>query len=161
VTTLVSLIFITMIPIDCKITIFSLYLFASFLINYFLASAQILICVNSLASTLCVHPFSAHYTALQSVNSMKSISTIKPAITENTECLTVKVPPIYRLKVAVSPDHGVPLWFISLWTLWATFQAKNNVRSTPTSNAPTLVSNQSHNARTTNPHLRGSGKRNR
>ena len=100
-----------MIPIDCKIINFSLF---HFLINYFLASAQLLISVNSLASMLCVYPFSAHYTALQMVNSMKSISTINPAITENTECLNVKVPPIYQLKVAVSPDHGVPLRFVSL-----------------------------------------------
>ena len=44
VTTLVFLLFIYMIPIDCKITKFSLYLFVSFLKdyhNYFLARAQL------------------------------------------------------------------------------------------------------------------------
>ena len=43
---LVSFLFIYMIPIDCKITNFSLYLFAYFLKdyhNYFLARAQLLI----------------------------------------------------------------------------------------------------------------------
>ena len=47
------------------------------------------------------------------------------------------------LKAGVSLDHGVSLHFIvllALRTCWATFQAKNNVRSTPTSSglAPKL-----------------------
>ena len=39
---------------------------------------------------------------------------------------------IYRFKVGASLDHGVSLRFVSLLTLrtcWATFQAKNNVKS--------------------------------
>ena len=66
---------------------------------------------------------------------MKSISTINPAITENTECLIVKVCTSFiNLKLGVSLDHGVSLCFVSLLALqtyWATFQAKENVKSTP------------------------------
>ena len=46
------------------------------------------------------------------------------------------------LKVGVSLDHGVSLHFVSLLALltcWATFQAKNNVRSAPASTALTQV----------------------
>jgi len=46
---------------------------------------------NALASMLHIHSFSAHYAALHMENSMKSISTINPAITENMEGLIVKV----------------------------------------------------------------------
>ena len=49
---------------------------------------------------------------------MKSISTINPAIMENTECLIVKVhAPFIDLKVGVSLDHGVPLHFVSFLAL--------------------------------------------
>ena len=62
----------------------------------------------------------------------------------------------------VSLVYGVPLPFVALLTLqtlWATFQAKNNARSAPASTAYTLVSHQSHNARTVNCHVGGSGER--
>ena len=75
---------------------------------------------------------------------MKRIFTINPAITENTECSIVKVCASFiNLKVGVSFNYGVSLRFISLLALqtcWATFQAKNNVRSAPASSAFTLVS---------------------
>ena len=77
---------------------------------------------------------------------MKSISTINPAITENMECLIIKARTSYiDLKVGVSLNHGVTLCFILLLAFrpcWATFQAKNNVRSAPASSALTLVSHQ-------------------
>ena len=80
VTTIDSLLFITMMV--------KLYLFLCFLSNYhnyFLACAKIIISGNLLASTLCdcIHSFSAHYRALQTEKSMKSISRINPAIMEN------------------------------------------------------------------------------
>jgi len=49
---------------------------------------------------------------------MKSISTINPTITENTECLIVKASnPEIDLKMGVSLDHGVSLCFVSLLAL--------------------------------------------
>jgi len=46
---------------------------------------------------------------------MKSTSTINPVITENTECLIIKVCALFiNLKLGVSPDHGVLLRFILL-----------------------------------------------
>jgi len=69
-----------------------------------------------------------------------------------------------KLKVGVSLDHGVTLHFVLLpvlWTLRATIQAKNTVRSASASTALAQVSHQSHNTRTANCHLRGSGERNR
>jgi len=43
---------------------------------------------------------------------------------------------------------------------WATFQAKDNVRSAPASSALTLVSHQSHSAHSANRHPCGSRQRN-
>jgi len=92
---------------------------------------------------------------------MKSISTINAAITENTECLIIKTrAPANNLKVCVLLDHGALLCFVSLLTLEAKFQAKNNVRSAPASTALSQVLQRSHNACTTNRHLCGSGERN-
>ena len=75
---------------------------------------------------------------------MKSISTINPAIMENTECSTAKTHSSFiDLKVDVSLSHGVLLCFVSLQALqtcWATFQMKNNVRSALASSALTLAS---------------------
>jgi len=96
-------------------------------------------------------------------NSIKSISTINPAITENAECSIVEAPSFSDLKVGTSLDHGVLLCFVSLlavWTCWATLQAKNNVRSTPSRSSLTLVSHRSHYACTTNRHLHAKGERN-
>ena len=90
---------------------------------------------------------------------MKSISTINPAIIENMEWSIVEVCASFiNLKVGTSLDHGVSLCFISLLAFracWATFQAENNVRGASASSALTLVSHQSHNARTANCHLQG------
>jgi len=47
-------------------------------------------------------------------NSIKSISTINPVITENTECLIVEpCAPVIDLKVGVSLAHGASLHFVS------------------------------------------------
>jgi len=44
---------------------------------------------------------------------MVGISTIDPAITENAECIIIKVhTPVIDIKVGVSPQHGVSLCFI-------------------------------------------------
>jgi len=68
---------------------------------------------------------------------MKNISTINPAMTENTECYIVKVCTSFiNFKVGVLLDRGVSLRLVSLLALrtcWETFQAKNNVRSSPAS----------------------------
>jgi len=67
---------------------------------------------------------------------MKSISTINPAITENREC-----------SIGVSLDDNVLLRFVLLLALricWATFQAKNNIRSTPASFALTRTEATTH-----------------
>ena len=97
-------------------------------------------------------------------NGTKSISTINPAITENTGCLIVKVHTSFiDLKVGVSLDHGVLVCFVSLpalQTCWAMFQAKNNVESAPASSVLTVASHRSHNVRTANCHLRAKGERN-
>jgi len=74
----------------------------------------------------------------------------------------LKHAPSIDLKVGVSLDHGVPLCFVSLLalqTLWAPFQAKNNVKSVPNSTAFTLVSHRSKNANAANHHLHSSGER--
>ena len=68
-----------------------------------------------------------------------------------------------NLKVGMLLDHGVSLCFallLEVWTCWAMFQAKNNVRSASASPALTLVSHRSHNMRTTNRHLHTKGKKN-
>ena len=63
---------------------------------------------DPLASTHCIHLFSAYCTALQMENSMKSICTINPAITENKAQWIAKVcAPVINLKVGVSLDHSV------------------------------------------------------
>ena len=57
-----------------------------------------------------------------------------------------------NLKVGMPLYHGVLLRFFSLLavrTCWVTFQPKNNVRSTPTSFALTLLLHWSHNMCTT------------
>ena len=133
-----------MIPIACKLTNFFLHLFVSFLKrdynNYFLAHAQLLISRKPI-SQIFTHfqPIMQHY---KQENSTKSNSTINPAITENMECLIIKAHASFiNLKVGVSLNHDVSLCFVSLLnfrTCWATFQAKNNVRSTPGSSALAL-----------------------
>ena len=65
-----------------------------------------------------------------------------------------------NLKVGVSLNHSASPHFVSLPTLEATFQAKNNIRSIRASTALVQVSHQSHNMRTANRHLHSSGERN-
>ena len=78
---------------------------------------------------------------------MKSISTINPAITEDTERLIDKEHALFiDLKVGVSLDNDVSLHFA---LVWAIFQAENYVRSAPASSALTLVLHWNHNVRTT------------
>ena len=64
-------------------------------------------------------------------NSFKSISTINPAITENTKYSIVKRHASFiDLKVGVSLNHGVSLRFVSLLafrTFWATFHSKQRI----------------------------------
>ena len=95
---------------------------------------------------------------------MKSISTINPAITENTECTIIKAQcPSYWNK---SGYFALTQWIIMLCftssssNVWLPFQAKNNIRIPPACTALTLVSHRSHNVHTTNRHLCGKGERN-
>ena len=134
--TLDSLLFITMIPIDCKITNFSLHLFVCFFLrdhhNWWAPNK--LLAENPLASTLHIQSFSAHYTVLWTENSMKTISSITPAIIENMEYTIVKAHvPVIDMKLGVSTWHCVSLCFVSLpaSNVWLPFQAKNNARSAP------------------------------
>jgi len=87
---------------------------------------------------------------------MKTISTINPAITGNMECLIVEVRASFiNLTVGVSLGHGVLLHFVLLLavrTCWATFQAKNTVRSHLASFSLTLALPQSHNDHNANYH---------
>jgi len=79
-----SLTFIYILPIDCKITNFSLGFFVYFLKDchtYFLAHTQLLISGKPVSQYAL---YSLIFSALQMENSMKSISTINPAITKNT-----------------------------------------------------------------------------
>ena len=87
---------------------------------------------------------------------MKSILTINPAITENTECLIIKArASSINLKVGLSLNHGVSLLFVlhlAFQKCWATFQAKNSIRNAPASIALFQVSHQSHNTCTAKYH---------
>ena len=73
------------------------------------------------------------------------------------------MPLVIDLKVNASLDHSVLLHFVLLQvhqTIWAKFQAKNNVRSASASTALAQVLYQSHITCTVNHHQRGSGERN-
>jgi len=93
----------------------------------------------------------------------ESISTIYPAIVDNT-IVKVHIPLInFYFKVNMSLDHGVSprfVAFLAVWTVLETFQVTNNTRSIPASSALTQVSHWSHNRRTANRHQHGSGERN-
>jgi len=92
-----------MIPIDCKINNFSF--FVSLFLDKRLA---IQLVENHLASTLCIHSFSAHYAA---ENSTKSIPTINPAITKSIQNVrSLKRASFINFKVGVLLGHG----FVSL-----------------------------------------------
>jgi len=146
VITLVSLLFITMIPIDCKITNF-LYacLFAFFweitIIISWHAPNKLLV-ENLLARTFRIHSFSAYYAVLQKEDNMKSISTTNPAITENTECMIVKArASVIDIKngyvCCLNMVYHYASFCFQLFNVWLLFQAKNNVRSAPASTALT------------------------
>jgi len=97
---------------------------------------------NVLASILCIHSFSAHYVMLLTENNMKSIPTINPAITENTDGTIVKArAPVIDIKVDVPVALTrciIRLHFISgSSNVWLPFQAKDNITSAPTSTALT------------------------
>ena len=66
----------------------------------------------------------------------------------NTECSIIKAyAPVLDLEVGVSLDHGVSLRIVSLptfLTLYVTFPAKNNIRSSPASFALAQVSHWSN-----------------
>ena len=71
---------------------------------------------------------------------MKSISTINPVITENTECSIVKVHvQISNQKVGMSLVLGV-----SLHIIYSYFEHLNSVRYSPDSSALTQVLHWSH-----------------
>ena len=69
-------------------------------------------------------------------------------------------PSFSDLKVNLLLDHDVSLHFVLLLAFQATFQAENNVRSTPASSTLTLVLYRRHNTHTANRYLHGSGERN-
>ena len=59
---------------------------------------------NLLAGILRINSLSAHNTVLYTENNMKNISTINPAIAENTHGTIVKAhAPVIDIKVSVSP----------------------------------------------------------
>jgi len=71
-----------------------------------------------------IKAFSAHYAPLYTEKSMRSISTINPAIKENTKRSIVKVRALFtNLKVGISLDHGILLRFISLLAVQACLAA--------------------------------------
>jgi len=77
--------------------------------NYFLARAQLLI---SRKAVSLYTSFSTHKAVCKTKNSLKSIPTINPAITENTECSIVKARTLFiDLKVGASFNHGASLCF--------------------------------------------------
>ena len=159
------LLLLRIIPIDCKIIIFSLYLLVYFLKgyhNYFLACIQLLIirkAVSQYAS--CSLIFSPVRSIINGEHYEKYLYNQSSHYEKYgmSDCFCAFI----NLKVDVSLNHGVSLHFVLLpvlWTCWSTFQAKNNVRSTSVSSSLTLVSHRSHNLCTVNCHLRGSGERN-
>ena len=71
---------------------------------------------------------------------MKSITTINPAIMENTECSIVEACTSFiNLKVGVLFDHGVSLSSVLFFSNMLGNVPSNNVRSTPASSALILV----------------------
>jgi len=55
---------------------------------------------------------------------MKSITTINPAISQNTECPIFKARAFIDLKVGVSHDHGVSLCSVSLLVFGQCFKQR-------------------------------------
>ena len=97
-------------------------------------------------------------------NSTKNISTINPAIVENTECSIVKACVSF---INFQSGRVTWSWCITMLSFvsscsncWLMFQAKNNVKSAPASSWLTLVLRRSHNVHTANHHLCSKGERN-
>ena len=123
---------------------------------------QILISRNPLASMLRIHWFQPITQLYKRTKAWKaSLWSIQPLR---------KIWKVWLLRhtLVINWNSGCVTWswcttmlhFQLLRTLRVTFQVENSVRSTPASTALTLVSHRSHNAHTTNCHLRGSGERN-
>ena len=99
---------------------------------------QISIIGNPLASTLHINSFSAYCAVLKMENSMKvSLQSIQP-LWKIRNVRSLKHAPHLSMDVSLDLYHYM-LCFISS-VCWATFQAKNNVKSAPDSSALTPVS---------------------
>jgi len=89
---------------------------------------------------------------------MKGISTINPAITENTEFSIIKMHAItINIKVGVYYLIVVYQYTLFCFQLFKYFGQHSKL---PASTELVQVSHQSHNARTANRHLHSSGERN-
>ena len=115
-----------------------------------------------------IHLFSTHYTELyeQKTAEKAFLLSIKLLRKIQNVWLLKHVPQLYQFKSGCL-CHLITVYQVlcsislpALQTLWATFQAKNNVRSTSASIALAQVSHRSHNTHTANRHLRSSGERN-
>jgi len=130
--TLVSLFFVYMIPIDCKINNFSLYLLVYFLKDYriyFLVRAQLLISgkpVSQYASYSLI--FSPLCSFINVEQHKKYLYTINPAITENTECSIVTARTSF---IDLEWVYRCITSFVLLLAVRTCWTAKNNARSTP------------------------------
>ena len=67
---------------------------------------------------------------------MKSISTIKPAITENTECTIAEA---HAPVIDINAVYHYTSFHFSFSNIWLLFQAKNNARSAPACTALTYT----------------------
>ena len=153
-----------MIPIDCKITIFSLYLFVAYH-DYFLARTQLLLISGKPISQYALYSliFSSLRSIINGEQHEKYLYNQSSHYGKYEMFNRLSVNLIYWFKVVVSLDHDASPCFVSflaLLTCWATLQAENNIRSAPASSALTLISHWSHNAHTTNHHLCGSWEKN-
>ena len=150
-TTLVSLLFITIIPINCKITNCSLYLFVCFLKdhhNYFLASTQLLISGKSISRYA---SYSLIFSPLRSIINREQHE--KYLYNQSR-----KIWNVWSYKRALHSSIlkwvccviCITMLCFAFSSCCATFKVKNNIISIPASSALTLVLHQSHNACTTN-----------
>ena len=121
VTTLVFFIFIYMIPIDCEITNFSLYLFVSFLKdyqNYFLACAQLFNLWKTrqpVRYALYSLIFSPLCSIINREQHKKYPYNQSSHNRKDTECLMVKARASFiDFKVGVSLGHGFVLLLVAL-----------------------------------------------
>ena len=95
---------------------------------------------------------------------MKSISTINPAITKNTNCSIVEAcsPVIDQNSECVAQSWRITMFrFQLLRTLWVIFQGKNSKKKFPASSALTKIRTEAiMHMPHTNHHLHSSGERN-